>query len=65
LLSISPGKDLRERKAKLTARGEAIVLRALPSWRKVQSDVVGSLKGVELANLRALLEKVGQRRSKR
>jgi DNA-binding MarR family transcriptional regulator len=65
LLSISPGKDLRERKAKLTTRGEAMVLRALPNWQKAQNDVVGRLKAVELANLRALLEIVGRRRSTR
>lgn len=62
-LSISPGKDLRERKAKLTARGEAIVLRALPNWRKAQNDVVASLDRFELPRLRTLLEQVGERRA--
>jgi DNA-binding MarR family transcriptional regulator len=65
LVSISPGKDLRERKAKLTTRGEAIVLCAWPNWRKAQNDVVASLDRFELPRLRTLLEQVGRRGSKR
>jgi DNA-binding MarR family transcriptional regulator len=65
LLTLSPGKDSRERKVMLTKRGETILLRALPNWRKAQSDVVASLNRTELAKLRALLEQVGQRKRKR
>jgi DNA-binding MarR family transcriptional regulator len=56
LLTLSPGQDLRERKVMLTKRGEAILLRALPNWRKAQRDVVASLNRAELTKLRALLE---------
>jgi DNA-binding MarR family transcriptional regulator len=65
LLTLSPGSDLRERKVRLTKKGETILLRALPNWRAAQSDVVASLSRVELTRLRALLEQVGQRRRKR
>jgi DNA-binding MarR family transcriptional regulator len=65
LLTLSPGRDLRERKVTLTEKGESILLRALPSWRAAQSDVVASLSRTELTKLRALLEQVGQRRRKR
>ena len=65
LLTLSPGRDLRERKVTLTEKGETILLRALPNWRAAQSDVVASLSRVELTRLRALLEHVGQRRRKR
>ena len=65
LLTLSPGRDLRERKVTLTEKGETILLRALPNWRAAQSDVVASLSRVELTRLRALLEQVGQRRRKR
>ena len=64
LLSLSPGQDLRERRVKLTERGERILLRALPNWRKAQSDVVASLNRAELTRLRSLLEQVGRRRNK-
>jgi DNA-binding MarR family transcriptional regulator len=63
LLTLSPGQDLRERKVTLTKRGETILLRALPNWRKAQADVVASLNRTELTRLRALLDQVG--RSKR
>jgi len=63
LLSLSPGQDLRERRVKLTERGERILLRALPNWRKAQSDVA-SLNRAELTRLRSLLEQVGRRRNK-
>jgi DNA-binding MarR family transcriptional regulator len=65
LLTLSLGRDLRERKVTLTEKGEAILLRALPNWRAAQSDVVASLSRTELTKLRALLEQVGQRRRKR
>jgi DNA-binding MarR family transcriptional regulator len=65
LLTLSPGRDLRERKVTLTKKGEAILLRALPNWRAAQSDVVASLSRTELTRLRALLEQVGQRKGKR
>src|SRR5213083_3034095 len=64
LLALSPGRDLRERKVTLTEKGEAILLRALPSWRAAQGDVVASLSRAELTRLRALLEQVGQRKRK-
>jgi len=64
LLALSPGRDLRERKVTLTEKGEAILLRALPSWRAAQGDVVASLSRAELTRLRALLEQVGQRKQK-
>lgn len=65
LLTLSPGRDLRERKVTLTEKGEAILLRALPNWRAAQSDVVASLSRAELTKLRALLEQVGQRKRDR
>jgi|SRR5215831_689467 len=65
LLTLSPGRDLRERKVTLTEQGEAILLRALPNWRAAQSDVVASLSRTELTRLRALLDQVGQRDKKR
>ena len=65
LLTLSPGRDLRERKVTLTEKGETILLRALPNWRAAQSDVVASLSRAELTRLRALLEQVGQRKSDR
>ena len=65
LLRLSPGRDLRERKVTLTEKGETVLLRALPSWRAAQSDVVASLTRAELTRLRALLEQVGQRRTSR
>ena len=65
LLRLSPGRDLRERKVTLTEKGETILLRALPSWRAAQSDVVASLSRVELTRLRALLDQAGQRRRNR
>ncbi len=65
LLTLSPSRDLRERKVTLTKKGEAILLRALPNWRAAQSDVVASLSRTELTRLRALLEQVGQRKGKR
>ena len=65
LLTLSRGRDLRERKVILTKKGETILLRALPSWRAAQSDVVASLTRAELTRLRALLEQVGQRRTSR
>jgi DNA-binding MarR family transcriptional regulator len=64
LLTLSPGQDLRERKATLTKPGETILLRALPNWCKAQSDVVASLNRAELKKLRALLERIGQRKKK-
>jgi DNA-binding MarR family transcriptional regulator len=60
LLTLSPGRDLRERKVTLTKRGETILLRALPNWRKAQTDVVASLNRAELTRLRALLDQVGR-----
>jgi DNA-binding MarR family transcriptional regulator len=60
LLTLSPGQDLRERKVTLTKRGETILLRALPNWRKAQTDVVASLNRAELTRLRALLDQVGR-----
>jgi DNA-binding MarR family transcriptional regulator len=65
LLTLTPGRDLRERKVTLTAKGEATLLRALPNWRAAQSDVVASLSRSEMTRLRALLEQVGQRNTKR
>jgi DNA-binding MarR family transcriptional regulator len=65
LLTLSPGRDLRERKVTLTEKGEAILLRALPNWRAAQSDVVASLSRAELTRLRALLKQVGQRKRNR
>lgn len=65
LLTLSPGGDLRERKVKLTKKGEAILFRALPNWRAAQSDVVASLSRAELTRLRALLKQVGRRRRSR
>jgi DNA-binding MarR family transcriptional regulator len=65
LLALSPGRDLRERKVTLTEKGEAILLRALPSWRAAQRDVVASLNRAELTRLRSLLEQVGQRKRNR
>jgi DNA-binding MarR family transcriptional regulator len=64
LLTLSRGRDLRERKVVLTKRGETILLRALPNWREAQNHVVASLSRAELTRLRALLEQVGQRRTK-
>jgi DNA-binding MarR family transcriptional regulator len=65
LLTLSPGRDLRERKVTLTEKGKTMLLRALPSWRAAQSDVVASLSRAELSRLRALLEQVGQRKRNR
>ena len=65
LVTLSPGQDLRERKVTLTKRGETILLRALPSWRAAQSDVVASLSCADLTRLRALLERVGPRKRNR
>jgi DNA-binding MarR family transcriptional regulator len=65
LLTLFPGRDLRERKVTLTEKGEAILVRALPSWRAAQSDVVASLSRAELTSLRALLEQVGRRKRNR
>jgi DNA-binding MarR family transcriptional regulator len=65
LLTLSPGRDLRERKVTLTKKGEAILLRALPNWRAAQSDVVASLSRANLTRLRALLEQVGPRKRNR
>src|SRR3989442_14819274 len=62
LLTLCPGQDLRERKVTLTKRGETILLRALPNWRKAQTDVVASLNRTELTRLRALLDQVGRRK---
>lgn len=62
LLILSPGQDLRERKVTLTKRGETILLRALPNWRKAQNDVVASLNRTELTRLRGLLDQVGRRK---
>jgi DNA-binding MarR family transcriptional regulator len=62
LLTLSPGQDLRERKATLTKRGETILLRALPNWRKAQNDVVASLNRTELTRLLGLLDQVGRRK---
>jgi DNA-binding MarR family transcriptional regulator len=59
-LTLSLGQDLRERKVTLTQRGETILLRALPNWRKAQTDVVASLNRAELTRLRALLDQVGR-----
>jgi DNA-binding MarR family transcriptional regulator len=64
LLTLSPGRDLRERKVTLTKRGETVLLRAFPNWRKAQNDVVASLNSAELTKLRALLEQVGQHKRK-
>jgi DNA-binding MarR family transcriptional regulator len=65
LLTLSPGSDLRERKVRLTEKGEAILVRALPNWRAAQSDAVASLSRAELTRLRALLEQVGRRKRSR
>jgi hypothetical protein len=62
LLALSPGQDLRERKVTLTKRGETSLLRALPNWRKAQSDVVASLNRAELTRLRVLIDQVGRRK---
>jgi len=64
LLTLSPGRDLRERKVTLTKKGEAILLSALPNWRAAQSHVVASLRRAELTKLRSLLQRVGQRKRK-
>jgi len=60
LLTLCPGQDSRERKVTLTKRGETILLRALPNWRKAQTDVVASLNPAQLTRLRALLDQVGR-----
>jgi DNA-binding MarR family transcriptional regulator len=65
LLTLSPGRDLRERKVMLTEKGNTMLLRALPNWRAAQSDVVASLSRAELTRLRALLKQVGQRKRNR
>jgi DNA-binding MarR family transcriptional regulator len=65
LLTLSPGRDLRERKVMLTEKGKTMLLRALPNWRAAQSDVVASLSRAELTRLRALLKQVGQRKRNR
>jgi DNA-binding MarR family transcriptional regulator len=65
LLTLSPGSDLRERKVRLTEKGEAILVRALPNWRAAQSDAVASLSRAELTRLRALLEQLGRRKRSR
>lgn len=65
LLAISPGRDLRERKVTLTEKGEAILLRALPSWRAAQSDAVASLSRANLTRLHALLDRVGPHKRSR
>jgi DNA-binding MarR family transcriptional regulator len=65
LLTLSPGRDLRERKVTLTEKGEATLLRALPNWRAAQSDVVASLSRAELTSLRTLLEQVGPHKRER
>ena len=62
LVTLSPGRDSRERQVSLTKKGEAILLRALPSWRVAQTDIASSLNRVELTRLRALLEQVGPRK---
>ena len=62
LLTLCPGQDLRERKVTLTKRGETILLRALPNWRKAQTDVVASLNRAQLTRLRALLDQVRRRK---
>jgi DNA-binding MarR family transcriptional regulator len=62
LLTLSRGRDSRERKVTLTQKGEAILVRALPSWRAAQSDVVASLSRAELRRLRTLLDQVGRRK---
>ena len=64
LLTLSPSQDLRERKVTLTKRGETSLLRALPNWRKAQTDVVASLNRAELTRLRVLLDQVGRRKRK-
>lgn len=61
LLTLSRGRDLRERNVRLTRQGETVLLDALPNWQKAQADVVSSLNRTELAGLRALLEQVGRR----
>ena len=65
LVTLSPGRDSRERQVSLTKKGEAILLRALPNWRVAQTDIASSLNRVELTRLRALLEQVGPRRRNR
>jgi DNA-binding MarR family transcriptional regulator len=65
LLTLSPGSDLRERKVRLTEKGEAILVRAFPNWRAAQSDAVASLSRAELTRLRALLEQLGRRKRSR
>jgi DNA-binding MarR family transcriptional regulator len=65
LITLSPGRDSRERQVSLTKKGEAILLRALPNWRVAQTDIASSLNRVELTRLRALLEQVGPRKRNR
>jgi len=65
LVTLSPGRDSRERQVSLTKKGEAILLRALPNWRVAQTDIASSLDRVELTRLRALLEQVGPRKRNR
>lgn len=65
LVTLSPGRDSRERQVSLTKKGETILLRALPNWRVAQTDIASSLNRVELTRLRALLKQVGPRERNR
>ena len=44
--------DLRGRDVKLTARGRALLARAIPLWEQLQAEVGAALPGPELKSLR-------------
>ena len=65
LLQIKLGKDRRQREVILTQRGEGLLARAYPLWRKAQSQVTDGLgearMGRLLTDLSAVVE-IAQKR---
>ena len=62
LVGLSDGHDHRERTARLTARAQRLLVRAIPLWEKAQERVDHLLGKQEVAVLFALLAKLEQLR---
>ncbi len=51
LIAIVPGRDRREREVTLTSRGQERLAKALPLWRRAQTQTVSRLGGARAERL--------------
>ncbi len=60
LIRTTPYKDKRKTLLKLTAKGEEMLVKAYPLWRRAQSQIVDGLGNEEWENVRNRLGQVVQ-----